>query len=61
MFHLLFVPRYLDYVQTDLGRRGGGGWGESGAELLSPVKEVVWRDFFILPPLHHFHPVSPIW
>lgn len=20
MFHLLFVPRYLDYVQTDLGR-----------------------------------------
>lgn len=24
MFHLLFVPRYLDYVQTDFG--GGGGY-----------------------------------
>lgn len=32
MFHLLFVPRYLDYVQTDLGEWGVGGevrreWG----------------------------------
>lgn len=54
MFHLLFVPRYLDYV-TDLGGRGGGG-----VELLRPVKEVDWRDFFILPLPRHSHPVSPI-
>lgn len=31
MFHLLFVPRYLDYVQSDLGWCGeGGGRGVNG-------------------------------
>lgn len=58
MFHLVFVPRYLDYV-TDLGGRGGVGVGV-GVELLRPVKEVDWRDFFILPLPRHSHPVSPI-
>lgn len=51
MFHLLFVPRYRDYVRVGVG---------VGVELLRPVKEVDWRDFFILPLPRHSHPVSPI-
>lgn len=67
MFHLLFVPRYLDYVQTDLGG------------LLRPVTQLSERTFSLRrlslsPPLsvaikhrapvlffpRHSHPTSPI-
>ena len=40
MFHLLFVPRYLDYVQTDLGG------------LLRPVTKLSARAFFFFFSFH---------
>lgn len=37
MFHLLFVPRYLDNVPTDLGR----------GEVTLACHQAVWKVFFI--------------